>query len=146
MQMETWMSGPDPGAPGTPESVDVLLGDDEPLFMGTLCDLLVDQGYAVTTASDGMSAVHLTRCYRPAIVFLDLAMPGIGGEDACRLILSEPDPPRVVILTAHATEDQVRRLLNNGATAVLLKPIPSGQILRLLGEACRARAIATSTA
>jgi len=126
--------------------VDVLLADDEPLFTGTLCDLLVDQGYAVTTASDGMSAVHLTRCYRPAIVFLDLAVPGIGGEDACRLILAEPDPPRVVILTAHATEEQVRRLLTSGATAVLVKPIPSEQILRLLGEACQARAVAAYSA
>lgn len=130
------------GAPGAEEfpSVDVLLADDEPLFTGTLCDIMTDQGYAVTTAGDGLSAVHLTRRYRPAIVFLDLAMPGIGGEDACRQILDDPDPPRVVIVTAHASDDQVQRLLDAGAAAVLLKPVSVAYILKLLGEACRARA------
>ena len=82
-----------------------------------------------------------TRCYRPAIVFLTLLCRGSAG-DACRLIQSEPDLSRHPHGTRHrpgAPSPEQRR--DSGppeADPEWADP--------LLGEACRARVIATSTA
>ena len=117
----------------------ILLVDDEEWFTATLADVLEDQGYGVLQAADGESALAALRRYRPDLVFLDLKMPGVGGEEVCRQLAGHPGSPVIVVVTATATGEDALRLRQLGARDVLLKPAPIEQLLRIARSVCRPR-------
>lgn len=129
VQEEPWRAGEAPGL--------ILLVDDEPLLVLTLADILEDDGYRVLTAANGAAALELVRRYHPALVFLDLRMPGMGGEEVARRILAQPGAPAIVVLTAVATEEQRASLLRMGVAAVLTKPVPIPELLAIVRGVCR---------
>src|SRR6266478_6365462 len=81
----------------------VLVVDDEASIRRALTSILQDEGFQTLVAEDGESALRLLRGARPALVLLDIWMPGIDGIETLEKIKSlYPDLP-VIMISGHAT-------------------------------------------
>lgn len=84
-------------------SISILLVDDNPQFLEAAGHFLEKDpcltivGYALS----GESALDQISQTRPALVLLDLAMPGMNGLEVTRRLKSQPNSPRVIILSLH---------------------------------------------
>jgi CheY-like chemotaxis protein/anti-sigma regulatory factor (Ser/Thr protein kinase) len=108
-----------------------------------LVERIVDQrpGVKLVSAMQGRLGLDLAREHRPDLILLDVHLPDLSGLDVLRLCREDPrirDIP-VVILSADASEGQIRRLLDAGAHAYLTKPLDVAKLLALLDETTSAR-------
>ncbi len=101
----------------------ILIADDHELVRRGLCAVVteVDGWRVVAEAGDGRAAVELALQHQPDIAVLDLAMPEQNGLEATRRIVAQAPHTRVLILTAHESEQVVREVLDAGALGYLLK-------------------------
>ncbi len=104
-------------------SVRILIADDHELFRrGVAAELMQVPGWLIAAeATNGRDAVALAAELRPDIVVLDLTMPELNGLEAARQIASADPSARILILTAHESEQLVREVLNAGARGYVLK-------------------------
>ncbi len=89
------------------------------------------------TTERGDEAVALVREHRPDLVLLDLNLPGRGGDRILADLRADPGTRglKVVIVSADATRDQAKRLLEAGASAYLTKPIDMDEVVRVIDAA-----------
>ena len=109
----------------------ILVADDEPDVLRLVRLKLERAGYEVVTATAGDEALHLALTSAPALILLDVTMPGMGGLDACRAIKARLGPrgPRVVMLSARGLADDVRGGLESGADGYIVKPFSPNALL-----------------
>jgi PAS domain S-box-containing protein len=84
----------------------VLLCDDDAGIRRVVGAQLEQQGYRIRTAADGLEAIRITQCERPAVILLDLMMPGMDGWETLTRLKSDPetrDVP-VIIFSARSPE------------------------------------------
>lgn len=101
----------------------VLAVDDSPTFLGELSAALQQEQFEVIQASSGEEALQLLAVQKVDCILLDLVMPGLTGEETCRLIKSKPegkDVP-VMILTARKDQEVIVSCLHAGADDFVLK-------------------------
>ena len=105
------------------KTVRILIADDHELIRKGIASTLAEvPGWTVVAQADnGRQAVELAQSLRPDIVILDMTMPELNGLEATRQILSNRTGERVLILTAHESEQLVREVLNAGAQGYVLK-------------------------
>ena len=114
----------------------VLLAEDHALFRQGLRELLHAAGLSVIgEASDGVTAVRLTRELRPDVVVMDLNMPRMDGIDATSEIMKAERPPVVLILTVSTTNDDVLDAIAAGASGYLLKDAAADEIVSAVRNA-----------
>ncbi|MFN2460506.1 MAG: response regulator transcription factor [Candidatus Velthaea sp.] len=106
----------------------ILLVDDEPAIVQSLRYNLERNGYAVTTAGDGRSAVALARSERPDLVVLDIMLPLLDGISVCREIRKSSAVP-IIMLTAKDHEVDKVLALELGADDYVTKPFSLGEIM-----------------
>jgi DNA-binding NarL/FixJ family response regulator len=115
------------------DSIRVLIADDQALVRGGFRVLIETEPdmTVVGEASDGATAVELTRSARPDIVLMDIRMPGMDGLEALRRIVADPDltAVRIIILTTFDQDDYVIDGLGAGASGFLLKNTNPSQLL-----------------
>jgi len=101
----------------------ILIADDHELFRrGVAAELGQVPGWVVAAeATNGRDAVALAASLKPDIVVLDLTMPELNGLEAARQIVLADPLARVLILTAHESEQLVREVLSAGAKGYVLK-------------------------
>ena len=105
----------------SPMSQLILVVDNEPKVARLARDYLEKNGFRVTTAADGQSALTIARREKPDLVVLDLMLPNIDGREVCRILRRESDVP-IIMLTALSEEiDQVTGL-EIGADDYITKP------------------------
>jgi DNA-binding NarL/FixJ family response regulator len=111
-------------------SVRILIADDHEIFRrGLVSELTQVPGWVVVgEAANGREAVELAAALKPDLVILDLTMPELNGLEAARKIISAEPAARVLILTAHESEQLVREVLSAGAQGYVLKS-DAGRIL-----------------
>ena len=116
-------NGPCDSAPGRMTPITVLTVDDHPLLREGIAAVLENHSdlRMVGQAASGHEALERCRELRPDIVLMDLQMPEMSGIDAIIAIRSELPQTRVIVLTAHGTDEQILRGLNAGAAGYLLK-------------------------
>jgi DNA-binding NarL/FixJ family response regulator len=104
-------------------SVRILIADDHELFRrGVAAELVQVPGWIVAAeATNGRDAVTLAAELKPDIVVLDLTMPELNGLEAARRIVAADPAARILILTAHESEQLVREVLSAGAQGYVLK-------------------------
>jgi DNA-binding NarL/FixJ family response regulator len=103
--------------------ITVVLADDHAVLRAGLRALLESEPdiEVVGDAGDGESAVELVRTLRPAVVVMDLSMPGIGGLAATRTIVAEVPETRVLVLTMHDDEQYLFHVLEAGGQGYVVK-------------------------
>ncbi len=99
----------------------VLVVDDEPVLAGMVGTYLERAGYDVSTTGDGPAAVELARSLDPAVVVLDLGLPGLDGIEVCRQVRTFSDC-YVLMLTARDDEIDMLVGLGVGADDYVTKP------------------------
>jgi DNA-binding NarL/FixJ family response regulator len=116
----------------------VLLADDQEMVRtGFRLILSAEDGVEVVgEAGTGVDAVARTRTLRPDVVLMDIRMPELDGLEATRALMSDPTPPRIVVVTTFDLDEYVYGALRAGACGFLLKDAGP----RLLVEAVRAAA------
>ena len=108
----------------------VLIADDQALVRGGFRLILETQEdiEVVGEAANGREAVDRARALRPDVVLMDVRMPGTDGLQATRLLLTDPDPPRVLMLTTFDLDEYVYDALRAGASGFLLKDVRPEQL------------------
>lgn len=102
--------------------------DDEPSILEFLEMGLVNEGFEVQTAQDGMTAVTLAKQFEPHIAVLDVMMPGMDGFEVCRM-LKKGSNIAVIMLTAKDDVDDRIKGLNLGADDYMSKPFSFEELL-----------------
>lgn len=116
----------------------VLLVDDHAMMRDGLRAVLDRAGVEVVgEAADGRSAIAEAARLRPDVVVMDIAMPGLNGIDATRLLLSELPGTRVLALSMNADKRYVTAMLAAGAAGYLLKNSASDELLSALKVVAR---------
>lgn len=107
----------------------ILIVDDESRVISALRRTLAYEGYQITTASTGESALELVRTRAPDLVILDLMLPDIPGLEVCRQVRATGNDVAILMLTARdAITDRVTGL-EMGADDYLVKPFALEELL-----------------
>ncbi|MBV8370920.1 MAG: response regulator transcription factor [Candidatus Eremiobacteraeota bacterium] len=106
----------------------ILLVDDEAAIVHSLRYNLEKNGYAVTTAGDGRTAVVLAQTEHPDLVVLDIMLPLLDGMEACKEIRKTSRVP-IIMLTAKDQEFDKVLALELGADDYVTKPFSLGEIM-----------------
>ena len=112
----------------------ILVVDDEPDIIALVAYHLVKHGYRVSTASDGNEAVRAAKQELPALIILDLMLPGKSGYEVLEELRAAPATREtaVLMLTARKEEEDRIRGLALGADDYLTKPFsPQELVLRV---------------
>jgi CheY-like chemotaxis protein len=113
----------------------VLIVDDDRFIRKLLSTTLEDvSAFELHEAADGLEALELARDTEPAIVFLDVDMPGLDGLNTCRRLRSDPATraTTIVMLTASHGERTEHLAEEAGADLLLTKPFSPLELLRLV--------------
>ena len=125
------------------ESISILIADDHPLFRDGLRVMLeADGNFAVLgEARTGEEAVALAASLQPAVVLMDINMPGIRGIEATRRIVQADPAVRVLILSMLEDDDSLFAALRAGARGYLLKGVRQDEALRAIRAVANGQAI-----
>lgn len=107
----------------------ILVVEDDTNIQEYLKETLLESGYSVDSALNGITALNLVKKSLPDLVVLDLGLPDINGETICAEIKKKhPDLP-IIILTAKGTTSDIVHGLDLGADDYLAKPFESKELL-----------------
>jgi len=115
----------------------VLVVEDDPAIREGLAATLESEGYDVALAANGNDALAMARTVEPALVLLDIMLPGRNGYDVCRdLRRTHPDLP-VIMLTAKSESIDKVIGLELGADDYITKPFGVRELLARIGAVLR---------
>jgi DNA-binding response OmpR family regulator len=106
----------------------ILVVDDEPKIVRTARAYLENAGFRVVTATDGQIALTVYRHEEPALVILDLGLPGLDGLDVARTLRRDSDVP-IIMLTARVDETDKLIGLELGADDYMTKPFSPRELV-----------------
>lgn len=107
----------------------ILVVEDDTGLQKYLKELLLDNGYSVQTASDGVQALNSIAKLPPELVLLDLGLPNMSGEAVCAEIRKKYPDLRVIILTAKDGVADIIHGLDLGADDYMTKPFLADELL-----------------
>lgn len=106
----------------------ILVVDDEPAMRESLKDWLVEDGYEVTLASSGESAIHMAAEKNFDVILLDLKMPGMDGIEALNKLKEVSPETEILMMTAYAAVDTAVQAMKQGAFDYLVKPFDPEEV------------------
>jgi len=111
--------------------------DDSAVNVAVARLLLRRLGWVVEDFDSAIPMLARLAEVQPAFMLLDISMPDLGGEEACRRIRANPawSAVRVIAYTAHAMETEHQRYLAGGFDTVITKPITIGGLHAAVGHA-----------
>lgn len=113
----------------------ILVVEDHPTMRDAMRLVLEVEGFSIEEASDGDTALEMVRADPPALVFLDLNIPGMSGTEVLRTLKGDPKTAHVRIIIVTATGEEGReRVIKLGADEYFTKPFSP---MSLLGTAER---------
>ncbi len=109
----------------------IFLADDHQILRHGLRALLEKEGgfEIVGEAEDGRQAVELVKKLKPDVIIMDLQMPVLNGIDATRKILANRPSSKVIFLSMSSDPPVVRRAIQTGARAFVLKDCAFGELV-----------------
>jgi DNA-binding response OmpR family regulator len=106
----------------------VLVVDDEVALAGVIASYLQREGFEVSLAYDGLSALALARQHRPDLIVLDVMLPGVDGIEVCRQLRTFTDA-YIIMLTARDEEVDKIVGLSVGADDYVVKPFSPRELI-----------------
>ncbi len=109
----------------------ILVVEDSPTERQLIGKMLQDNGYRVFLAADGDEALALVERERPALLLLDVVLPGTNGFQICRQLKSSPKTKdiRIVLVTSKNQESDRFWGMKQGADEYLPKPFKTEELL-----------------
>ncbi|MCA9732722.1 response regulator [candidate division KSB1 bacterium] len=119
----------------TSEKLKILLAEDNIVNQKVAVNLLNRWGHSVTVAQDGLQAVTLVTEDDYDLIFMDVQMPNMDGEEATQVIRrSEKSEIPIIAMTAHAMKGDRERLISLGMDDYISKPINIEELKRILDK------------
>jgi two-component system phosphate regulon response regulator PhoB len=117
----------------------VLVVDDEPDIVALVAYHLAKAGYRVSTAATGKDALEISRRERPALIVLDMMLPGLSGFDVLEQLRGDDTMRDVAVLMLTARRDEPDRIrgLSLGADDYLTKPFSAQELVLRVGAILR---------
>ena len=112
----------------------ILVVDDEPDIVALVVYHLAKEGYRVSSASNGTDALSAARRERPALIVLDLMLPGLSGFEVLEQLRADESTAGIAVLMLTARKEEPDRIkgLSLGADDYLTKPFsPQELVLRV---------------
>lgn len=117
----------------------ILVVDDENIVRTSFNRVLSEDGYAVSTASDGANALERVRQERFDVAFVDLKMPGMNGLEVARDIRRTQPHTQIIIVTGHGSAEAAEQAAALGVTEFVSKPVSPEGLTRLAQQAWHKR-------
>jgi two-component system cell cycle response regulator DivK len=116
----------------------VLVVEDNEKNMKLFRDVLQATGYVTLEAGTGEDAIRLATSEVPALVLMDVQLPGMDGVEALEVLRRDDATASipVIALTAQAMHGDRERFLQAGFDGYLSKPVDLAELLRTVGEHC----------
>jgi DNA-binding response OmpR family regulator len=115
----------------------ILLVDDDAAIRSAVGRLLLSAGYQPLEAADGAIALELMRREQPAVIILDIEMPGLGGLDALDQLRQGGSELSVIILSGLSDVEHRLRGLDLGADDYITKPFDPRELLARIAALLR---------
>jgi DNA-binding response OmpR family regulator len=112
-------------------AVRILIVEDHPSMRGAMRLVLEEEGFQIDEAGDGLTAIEAVRDDPPALVLLDLNMPGASGKDVLERLKGDPATSEVPVVVVSATGEEGRsEAMRLGAEGYMTKPFSPSALLR----------------
>ncbi len=127
--------------------IKVLAVDDNDANLKLISALLAEQVQEVNTATNGEEAVELCKTEKFALIFMDIQMPVMDGISALKMIKSNTfnDQTPIIAVTAHALSGEKEKLLVEGFSSYMTKPIDESMLKHTIYEYCDLELLSTPT-
>jgi CheY-like chemotaxis protein len=104
--------------------------------MFLIASILKRAGYTVLQAERAEQGVAMARSARPALILMDVALPGLDGHAATRMLKADPETSRIPIiaLTAHAMKGDEERAREAGCDGYVTKPLDARVVLKAVAD------------
>ncbi len=114
----------------------VLLVDDEPNILVAIEFLMVQNGFLVEMAFDGVEAIEKAKAFLPDIIVLDVMMPEMDGYEVANHLRQDQAfvNTKIIFLTARGTETDRMNGYGKGAEIYLTKPFDNNQLVSVVQE------------
>lgn len=122
----------------------ILVAEDEPSMRNNLSEILINEDYSVHSADMVEEAVELCRKIQPQIILMDVHVSGIDGVEAFRWIRCYKEGVRVILISAYSTEILKEATLDEGAIAILSKPVDLQKVIGLIEEVTKTTILVVS--
>ena len=125
----------------------ILVADDSPVLRATVSKLLEAEGFAVTTAADGIEAITSAYEDPPDLILLDVKMPRLTGYVACRLLKEDPYTAHIPVLILTALDSVEDRYWgrSSGADGFITKDALGSGLVSAINSALATRALSDLT-
>ncbi len=110
----------------------ILVVDDDPIIRDMMRDILDFEGYSILTARNGYEALQMLRSEQDFLVFLDILMPGMSGQELCAALEAEPELRKRHIIVLMSALDNLGEAASLNADAILQKPFLVEDVINTL--------------
>ena len=117
----------------------IIVVDDHSVVRTGICRLIeTANGMEVVAEGEGgHEAVRLCREIEPDVVVLDYGLPDLDGLETTQQLVRLDRPPKILILTMHASEEYATRLIRAGANGFVIKTAPVEQVIEAIRQVAR---------
>ena len=113
----------------------VLIVDDERAIRNSLKEILVEEGYDVDVAEDGLIALQMVDKEKYNVIFCDIKMPNMDGEEVLEKLIDKGIDSAIVMVSGHGDIETAVRCIKKGAFDFIQKPLDLNRLLITLKNA-----------
>jgi CheY-like chemotaxis protein len=119
-----------------PSAKKILVVDDNNEVRELLALFIKNLGYKVFEAATGLEAINRASTLNPDLIMMDLALPGMSGDEATTCLKTNPATRNIPVLisTAYASGVDEKRALDAGAAEILMKPLDLTRLREVLSR------------
>lgn len=110
---------------------EILVVDDDPDVVKSVRTILEKNGYSILSALNGDDALKVVETKNPALILLEMGMPGKSGLEVCKVLKSRPRSKNIPVIMLTTPDRDIDKKLTDwaGADVYLIKPITAGNLL-----------------
>ena len=112
--------------------MNILVVDDDQIIRSMLERFFKHEGFGVSTACDGLTALNLVKSEKFDIIFMDVRMPQMDGLEATREIKKINPEQKIVMMTGYTEEEIYHKAQKEGILAFLYKPFDIEEVIDLV--------------
>lgn len=114
----------------------ILLVDDDTSILEVFRVVFEDEGYVVDTAETGMEAIRKVETQFYHLALLDIKLPDMEGTELLSKLRSSPASVNMmcIMITGYPSLDNAAKSLNIGADAYVMKPVDTGELLKIVAK------------